>query len=84
MDAKCKTFGYGAAIAASSIITENIKGKGIEEALKISHETVSDFMAQIPEERISCFALAANALRSIAVRNKSFLRRDDKCGGQIA
>jgi len=84
MDAKCKTFGYGAAIAASSIITENIKGKGIEEALKISHETVSDIMAQIPEERFSCSALAANALRSIAVRNKSFLRGDDNFGGQIA
>jgi NifU-like protein involved in Fe-S cluster formation len=63
MDAKCKTFGYGAAIAASSIITENIRGKGIDEALKISHETVSDIMAQIPEERFSCLTLAANALR---------------------
>lgn len=63
MDAKCKTFGYGAAIAASSIITENIKGKGIEEASKILNETVNDIMAQLPEERFSCFALSANALR---------------------
>ncbi|UCD72438.1 MAG: iron-sulfur cluster assembly scaffold protein [Syntrophobacterales bacterium] len=63
MDAKFKTFGCGAAIAASSIITENIKGKGIEEALKISDETVSDIMDQLPEERFPCFALAANALK---------------------
>jgi nitrogen fixation NifU-like protein len=63
MDAKCKTFGCGAAITASSIITENIKGKGIEEALKILNETISDIMAQLPEERFSCLALAMNALR---------------------
>jgi nitrogen fixation NifU-like protein len=63
IDAKFKTFGCGAAIAASSIITENIKGKAIEEALKISNETVSEIMAQLPEERFPCFALAANALK---------------------
>ncbi len=63
MEAKFKTFGCGAAIAGSSIITEIIKGKGIEEALKISNKTVSDIMGQLPEERFPCFALAANALK---------------------
>lgn len=63
VDAKSKTFGCGAAIAASSIITEKIKGKGIEEALKISNETIKDIVSQLPHDKVPCFTLAANALR---------------------
>ena len=63
VDAKFKTFGCGAAIATSSIITEKIKGKGIEEALRISDETAKDIVDQLPQEKLPCFTLAANALR---------------------
>jgi len=63
VDAKFKTFGCGAAIAASSIITEKIRGKGIEEALQISDETAREIVSQLPQEKFPCFTLAANALK---------------------
>ena len=63
VDAKFKTFGCGAAIATSSIITEKIKGRGIEEALRISDETTKEVLSQLPQEKFPCFALAADALR---------------------
>jgi nitrogen fixation NifU-like protein len=63
VDARFKTFGCGAAIATSSIITERIKGKGVGEALRISDETAKEIMSQLPQEKFPCFTLAANALR---------------------
>jgi len=63
VDAKFKTFGCGAAIATSSIITEKIKGKGVEEALRISDETAKEIVSQLPQEKLPCFTLAANALK---------------------
>lgn len=63
VDAKFKTFGCGAAIATSSIITEKIKGRDIDEALKISDETAREIVGQLSHEKLPCFTLAANALR---------------------
>jgi len=58
-----KTFGCGAAIAASSILTERIKGSTVDEALKISEGILEEILSQLPEEKIPCFKLAARALR---------------------
>ena len=58
-----KTFGCGAAIAASSIITERIKGSTVDEALKISEGILEEILSQLPEEKIPCFKLAAHALK---------------------
>ena len=63
VDAKFKTFGCGAAIATSSIITEKVKGKDIEEALRISDATAEEILSQLPQEKFPCFTLAANALK---------------------
>ena len=63
VDAKFKTFGCGAAIATSSILTERIKGATLDEALKISEETSKEVLAQLPKEKIPCFILASDALR---------------------
>lgn len=62
-DAKFKTFGCGAAIATSSILTERIKGATLDEALKISEETSKEVLAQLPKEKIPCFVLATDALK---------------------
>lgn len=62
-DAKFKTFGCGAAIATSSILTERIKGATLDEALKISEETSQEVLAQLPKEKIPCFVLATDALK---------------------
>ncbi len=63
MEAKFKTFGCGAAIATSSILTERIKGATLEEALKISEETSREILSQLPKEKIPCFTLAKEALK---------------------
>ncbi|MEW6377324.1 MAG: iron-sulfur cluster assembly scaffold protein [Thermodesulfobacteriota bacterium] len=62
-EATFKTFGCGAAIATSSILTERIKGTTLDEALKISEETSKEVLSQLPEEKIPCFTLAADALK---------------------
>src|SRR4030043_491592 len=62
-EAKFKTFGCGAAIATSSILTDRIKGATIDEALKISEETSKEILSQLPKEKIPCFTLATDALK---------------------
>ena len=62
-EAKFKTFGCGAAIATSSILTDRIKGTTIDEALKISDETSREVLSQLPKEKIPCFTLATDALK---------------------
>ncbi len=63
LEAKFKTFGCGAAIATSSILTERIKGTTLDEALRISEETSKEVLSQLPEEKIPCFILATDALK---------------------
>lgn len=63
VEAKFKTFGCGAAIATSSILTERIIGATLDEALKISEETSKEVLAQLPKEKIPCFTLAQDALK---------------------
>jgi nitrogen fixation NifU-like protein len=63
VEAKFKTFGCGAAIATSSILTERIIGATLDEALKISEETSKEVLAQLPKEKVPCFTLATDALK---------------------
>jgi len=64
VDAKFKTFGCGAAIATSSIVTELVKGKDIKEALKISNKAVAEALDGLPPLKMHCSVLAEEALRS--------------------
>ena len=63
-DAKFQTFGCGAAIATSSMITELVKGKTIEQALKISNRQVVEALKGLPPAKMHCSVLAEDALRS--------------------
>jgi nitrogen fixation NifU-like protein len=64
VDAKFKTFGCGAAIASSSMTTELIKGKSIDEALQLSNEAVSEALGGLPPAKQHCSVLAEDALRA--------------------
>ena len=63
-DAKFKTFGCGAAIATSSMVTELVIGKTIEEALEISNKAVVEALDGLPAIKLHCSVLAEEALKS--------------------
>jgi nitrogen fixation NifU-like protein len=63
-DVKFKTFGCGAAIATSSMITELAKGKTLEEASKITRADVAESLGGLPAQKMHCSNLAADALKA--------------------
>ena len=64
VDAKFKTFGCGAAIATSSMVTELVKGKSIKEALRLSNKAVAEALGGLPPIKMHCSVLAENALKA--------------------
>jgi len=63
-DIKFKTFGCAAAIATSSMITEMVKGKTLDEALKITNRDVAEELGGLPKQKMHCSNLAADALKA--------------------
>jgi nitrogen fixation NifU-like protein len=63
-DVKFKTFGCGAAIASSSIMTEIIKGMTIDEALQVTNKAVTDALGGLPTQKRHCSVLAEEGIHS--------------------
>ena len=68
VDAKFQTFGCAAAIASSSVATEMIKGKTLDEALQITNAQVVEELEGLPPQKIHCSVLAEDAIRE-AIQN---------------
>ncbi|MGQ9550974.1 MAG: Fe-S cluster assembly scaffold protein NifU [Candidatus Bathycorpusculaceae bacterium] len=74
---KFKTFGCGAAIATSSMVTELAKGKTLEEAIKITRKDVADALEGLPPVKMHCSNLAADALQA-AIKNYYEKKKGEK------
>jgi len=63
-DIKFRTFGCGAAIATSSMVTELVKGLPLDEAVKVSNQVVAEALGGLPPQKLHCSNLAADALHA--------------------
>ena len=80
-DAKFKTFGCGAAVATSSMATELVKGKTVEEALQITNKAVAEALDGLPPIKMHCSNLAEEAIRSAI---EDYKRREGLLNGKDA
>ncbi len=78
-DVKFKTFGCGAAIAVSSMVSEMAKGKTLEEAMKITPRSVADELEGLPTNKLHCSNLGAQALNKAI---QDYLDKKKKEGGK--
>ncbi len=83
-DIKFRTFGCGAAIATSSVVTEMVKGKTLEEALKITNKQVAEELGGLPPAKMHCSNLAADALHKAIedLHSKRSGPKNKESGGQ--
>ncbi len=76
-DVKFKTFGCGAAIAVSSMVSEMAKGKTLDDALKISNKNVAEELGGLPKNKLHCSNLGADALHK-AIENYQEKQKNKK------
>lgn len=84
VDAKFKTFGCGAAVATSSMATELVVGKTVEEALQITNKAVAEALDGLPPVKMHCSNLAEEAIRAALddyKRRNGLLPEGEDCNG---
>ncbi len=78
VDAKFKTFGCGAAMATSSMVTEMIKGKPLEEAVKVGNKEVAEALGGLPKQKLHCSVLAEDALKAAIDDYRQKVAQDER------